>query len=131
MKRIFTIFSIFAIILSIQSANATMYECTYKNSSGRTLVSSYNSLVYTQPNRKELIYALKSGNCKELIVKRYFIDGTICNIQFYKYSKSEFPLCRKVSGVYKHLSPSQRSEIFYSRSRRLSAECGEEFITSS
>lgn len=87
MKRIITIFSIFAIILFNQVASATMYECTYKNSSGREVVSSYNSLIYTQPNRKELLYALKSGNCKELIVKRYFIDGTICNIQFYKYNK--------------------------------------------
>jgi len=87
MKRIITIFLIFAIILSVQLANATMYECTYKSASGRTLVSSYNSLIYTQPNRKELLYAYKSGNCKELIVKRYFIDGTICNIQFYKYNK--------------------------------------------
>lgn len=87
MKRIITIFLIFAIVLLIQAANATMYECTYKNSFGREVVSSYNSLVYTQPNRKELIYAFKSGNCKELIVKRYFIDGTICNIQFYKYNK--------------------------------------------
>ena len=87
MKRIITIFSIFAIILSIQVANATMYECSYRDKTGRNVVSSYNSIIYTQPNRKELTYALKSGNCKELIVKRYFIDGTICNIQFYKYNK--------------------------------------------
>jgi hypothetical protein len=64
-----------------------MYECTYKSSNGNTLVSSYNSLIYAQPNRKELLYAFKSGNCKELVVKRYFLDGTICNIQFYKYNK--------------------------------------------
>lgn len=87
MKKLITILFIFAIFSFNQSTNAIMYECTYKNSLGKETVSSYNSLVYTQPNRKELLYAYRSGNCRELIVKRYFIDGTICNIQFYKYNK--------------------------------------------
>ena len=85
MKKTFIILSF--LIATQLAAFAVMYECTYRNSSGRNVVSSYNSLIYTQPNRSELIYALKSGNCRELIVKRYFIDGTICNIQFYKYNK--------------------------------------------
>ena len=68
-------------------AYAKMYECTYKNKYGKTITSSYNTLITEQSNRDELLNAYKNGNCKELIVKRYFIDGTICNIQFYKYNK--------------------------------------------
>ena len=82
---------IFIMLLSlffvfVGSANAKMYECTYKNDNGSTVVSSYNTLIFDQPNHEKLVNALRTGNCKELIVKRYFIDGTICNIQFYKYN---------------------------------------------
>ena len=74
------------VFLFVENANAKMYECTYKNKNGVNVVSSYNTLIFDQPNHEQLISALRSGNCKELIVKRYFIDGTICNIQFYKYN---------------------------------------------
>ncbi|MBQ4645929.1 MAG: hypothetical protein IJB79_01130 [Candidatus Gastranaerophilales bacterium] len=87
MKKYFTILSIFATLCLAQNAQGKMYECTYKNKYGMETVSSYNTLISNQPNKKELISAYKMGNCKELIVKRYFIEGTICNIQFYKYNK--------------------------------------------
>ena len=87
MNKHYTIFLIIALISFAQACYAKMYECTYQNSKGREVVSSYNTLVKNQPNHRELVTALKQGNCKELIVKRYFLDGTICNIQFYKYNK--------------------------------------------
>lgn len=79
---IFTI----TLIISFQAANAAFYECTYKNNNGIKLVSSFN------PNQKyredyDLLYgALISGNCKELYIKKYLINATSCNIQFYKYN---------------------------------------------
>ena len=85
MKKWALIFLVLA--FCTQFVNAKMYECTYKNKYGNEVVSSYNSFITNQPNRKELLQAYRMGNCKELIIKRYFIDGTICNIQFYKYNK--------------------------------------------
>lgn len=87
MKKNITIFLIFAIYLLAKNTDAKMYECTYRNNNGNLVTSSYNSFITNQPNKNELYMAYKTGNCKELIVKRYFIDGTICNIQFYKYNK--------------------------------------------
>ena len=86
-KKYITIFFIIAIFSFLQNANAKMYECTYKNKYGKEVTSSYNSFITTQPNHKELVNAFKNGNCKELIIKRYFIDGTMCNIQFFKYNE--------------------------------------------
>ena len=86
MNKHYTIFLIIAIISFAQVCCAKMYECTYENQYGREVVSSYNTFITNQPNHKELVSALRMGNCKELIVKRYFIDGTICNIQFYRYT---------------------------------------------
>lgn len=73
-----------AFVLFAQNVSAKMYECTYKNKYGINVVSSYNTLIKTTPNYKQLLNAYKTGNCRELIVKKYFLDGTICNIQFYK-----------------------------------------------
>ena len=85
MKRIFFII---AILIGMQSANCTMYECTYKNNQKVIVTSSFNSLIKDKPNYQKLSLALKSGNCKELIVKKYFLEGTSCNIQLYKHNKT-------------------------------------------
>ncbi len=77
---------ILVIILSIQSAQAVFYECTYKNKAGVNVVSSFNPTQKYREDYNELYSALKTGNCKELYIKKYLIDATSCNIQFYKYN---------------------------------------------
>ncbi len=80
--------NIFFIVLmvNIQTANAVFYECTYKNDNGVQVVSSFNPYQFTRSDYNKLAMALKSGDCKELIIKKYIIDATSCNIQFYKYN---------------------------------------------
>lgn len=87
MKKILILLFLIAFISFSQKLEAKMYECTYKNKYGNEIVSSYNTLIKTTPNYKELVKAYRSGDCRELIVKKYFLDGTICNIQFYKNTR--------------------------------------------
>ena len=70
----------------VESADATMYECYYKNKRETFVTSSFNSLNKKNENYQKLYSLYKNGACKELIVKRYVIDGTMCNIQFYRYN---------------------------------------------
>lgn len=78
------IFTLFAFIFFSQPIYAAIYECSYKNQNGMQIVSSFNTLNIHKENYPELLYTLRSGNCRELYVKKYFIDATSCNIQFYK-----------------------------------------------
>ena len=84
MKRQIFILPFITMFLFSQSATATIYECTYKTSNGTSVVASFNPFFVNKPNYKELYLAYKKGNCEELFVKKYFIQGTSCNIQFYK-----------------------------------------------
>ncbi len=84
MKKFLIIFLI--LFFNFEVASATFYECTYKNSNGIKVVSSFNPVQRYRKDYPELSYALNSGNCKELIIKRYFIDTISCNIQIYKYN---------------------------------------------
>ena len=84
MKKILIIFLM--LFLNFEVASATFYECAYKNSNGIKVVSSFNPAQRHRKDYAEVSYAYKSGNCKELIVKRYFIDTISCNIQIYKYN---------------------------------------------
>jgi len=83
MKRCLAI-TFFVLFLSIQTLDAKVYECTYKTKSGYNTVSSFNTLNLSNPNYSILSTALRTGNCRELYVKKYLIDATSCNIQFYK-----------------------------------------------
>ena len=65
-------------------ASAKIYECTYKNANGTTVVSSFNPALTDKPHYQDLVKAYNSGQCKELFVKKYLFDATSCNIQFYK-----------------------------------------------
>jgi len=85
MKKCTFIFLIFAIVLA-QDAYALFYECTYKTKTGAKAVSSFNPAHKHKENYSELYTAYKTGNCRELYIKKYFIDATSCNIQFYKYN---------------------------------------------
>lgn len=67
-----------------QTVFATMYECTYKTDQGFEAVSSFNLFHKHRKDYAKLYMAYKIGNCKELYVKRYFLEGASCNIQFYK-----------------------------------------------
>ena len=84
MKRQIYILPFITAILFSQSALATIYECTYKTKNNATIVASFNPFFVNKPNYKELYIAYKKGDCEELFVKKYFIQGTNCNIQFYK-----------------------------------------------
>ncbi len=84
-KYVYIIFFII-IAISIQSANAVFFECTYKNDNGVKVVSSFNPYQFTRSDYNKLMTALKSGDCKELYIKKYIIEATSCNIQFYKYN---------------------------------------------
>ena len=86
MKFILKTFLTVVIISSIQSANAVFYECTYKNDAGVKVVSSFNPTQKYREDYDKVYAALKTGNCKELYIKKYLIDATSCNIQFYKYN---------------------------------------------
>ena len=86
MKRCYTIFLIIALISFVQIANAKVYECTYKNKNGATVVSSFNPIYTDKPHYQDLLKAYNAGKCKELHVKKYLIDATSCNIQFYKHN---------------------------------------------
>ncbi len=79
---------IFCIVLTvnIQTVEAVFYECTYKNDNGVKVVSSFNPYQFARSDYNKLAMALKSGDCKELYIKKYLIDATSCNIQFYKYN---------------------------------------------
>lgn len=83
MKRILALI-IFLFLLSFQTLEAKIYECTYKTKTGMKAVSSFNPMDLTNKYYSEMSNALKTGNCRELFVKKYFIDATSCNIQFYK-----------------------------------------------
>ena len=86
MKAWTLIFAIIFIALEMQTANAVFYECTYKNKAGVFVVSSFNPTQKYRQDYDELSSALKTGNCKELYIKKYIIEATSCNIQFYKYN---------------------------------------------
>ncbi|MBQ8634732.1 hypothetical protein IJX73_00060 [bacterium] len=81
-----SVFILIAILILNQVALAVVYECTYKTKNGATIASSFNPFHKHRPEYPALYAALKVGNCKELHVKRYFIDATSCNIQFYKHN---------------------------------------------
>lgn len=85
MKKYSIIF--FLTILLFEAAHAAIYECTYKNKKSNLVTSSFNTINFAHENYSELLMAQKSGNCRELYVKKYFIDATSCNIQFYKSNK--------------------------------------------
>lgn len=87
MKK-FALFLIISAFALGQAVEAVMYECTYKNNQKVIVTSSFNSLIKDKPNYNKLSNALKNGDCKELIVKKYFLDGTSCNIQLYKHNNS-------------------------------------------
>ena len=84
MKKEKIILSFIVLVLSLQVAYGAIYECTYKTKNGVKVTSSYNPILINKPNYKELQQAYRLGNCEELYVKKYFIDGVSCNIQFYK-----------------------------------------------
>ncbi len=77
---------IFTLILSIEATHAVFYECAYKNKAGINVVSSFNPIQKYREDYNELNSALITGKCKELYIKKYLIDATSCNIQFYKYN---------------------------------------------
>jgi hypothetical protein len=74
------------ILIFNQVAYAVVYECAYKTQNGFPVVSSFNPFHKHKKEYPILYAALKTGKCKELHVKRYFIDATSCNIQFYKHN---------------------------------------------
>lgn len=73
-------------IAAMQTAHAIFYECTYKNDNGVKVVSSFNPYQFARNDYNKLAAALKNGDCKELFIKKYIINATSCNIQFYKYN---------------------------------------------
>lgn len=85
MKKCALILSVI-LFLNASIAEAVVYECTYKTKNGAKATAAFNPIQKHRNDYSELSYALRSGNCKELIVKRYLIDATSCNIQFYKYN---------------------------------------------
>lgn len=84
MKRQILPLPFVTILIFSQVANAAIYECTYKTKRGFKVIASFNPILVNKPNYKELKTAYAKGNCRELIVKKYFINGVSCNIQFYK-----------------------------------------------
>jgi len=84
-KKVFLSLHI-GILTLLPSAFAHIYECSYKEKNQVKIISFYNTFGSKKENHKELVGAYKSGNCKELLVKKYYINGTACNIQFYKHS---------------------------------------------
>ena len=86
MKK-YTIILFLIAFLHISFAEAKIYECTYTTKSGSTAISSFNPVNKNTDNYWELFKAWKAGRCRELIVKKYFIDGSSCNIQLYKSTK--------------------------------------------
>ena len=83
MKRQIFILPFITMILFSQSSFAAFYECTYKVN-GVSVTASFNPFFVNKPNYKELYLAYKKGNCEELFIKKYLIQATSCNIQFYK-----------------------------------------------
>ena len=83
MKRQIYILPFITMFLLSQNALASYYECTYKVN-GSTVVSAFNPFFVNKPNYNQLYAAYKKGDCEEIYVKKYFIQGTSCNIQFYK-----------------------------------------------
>jgi len=81
--------AIICIVISLflmQNVFAVVYECTYKTKDGYEVVSSFNPFHKHKKNYTTLYMAYKTGNCRELYIKKYFLDATSCNIQFYKHN---------------------------------------------
>ena len=86
LKRIILI-SFLTYFISAFEVEAVMYECVYKNQYGTKVVSSFDP---SQTNRSDyniLSEAFRKGKCTELRIKKYFLDGASCNLQFYRGSK--------------------------------------------
>ena len=87
MNRKTLILFLIALFFSVQSAYSKMYECTtFVNGQKRVITKSFNSLIPTRSDYSEMTKAIKRGDCKELIVKKYFLEGISCNIHFYKFN---------------------------------------------
>ena len=86
LKRIILISFLTYFLTAIES-NAVMYECVYKNQYGAKVVSSFDPNQTYRSDYNVLSEALKKGKCTELRIKKYFLDGASCNLQFYKGSK--------------------------------------------
>ena len=84
MKRQISLLPFVTMLIFSQVANAAIYECTYKTKRGLKVTASFNPILVNKPNYKELKTAYAKGDCQELFVKKYFINGISCNIQFYK-----------------------------------------------
>ena len=84
--RRYIIVLLMILFLNFDIVMATVYECTYKDEYGNQVVVSFDPIQRYRSDYQKAITALKSGNCKELTVKKYLINATSCNIQFYKYN---------------------------------------------
>lgn len=86
MKKKFCLAFHIGILSLLSLAEAAIYECKYKERNQIDIISFYNTFGKKKENHDKLIGAHRSGNCRELIVKKYFINGVACNIQFYKHT---------------------------------------------
>ena len=86
MKKIVLILPLFLHLL-LNSSYGALYECYYTNKQGTPVVTSFNT---NDKNRADYIFvqqALKNGQCDEILIKKYFFYGSVCNIQFKKKTK--------------------------------------------